>query len=206
MGAGRSKKGAESRGRIIDAALELIGRDGLASLSMRSVANEAAVPLGAVTYYFDSKQQLIGEAFLAHSQRELSRVISAISSIGEVGSSADLAVVIGDFLIDGLQNPQNALIAEYEFLVHASKQPELARASTAWQQSLLAELTRVLERLGSHDASVDARLVMAVMAGLEVDNLTREPLSPDQVSSIRNSVSRLFAALTLTWTDETRRS
>ena len=48
--------------------------------------------------------------------------------------------------------------------------------------------------------------VVLVMAGLEVDNLTREPLSPDQVSSIRNSVSRLFAALTLTWTDETRRS
>lgn len=201
MSTALSRKGARSRDRIIDSALEIIGRDGLSSLSMRSLAAEAAVPLGAVTYYFDSKQELIGEAFLAHSQRELRRVISTISSIGKAGSPADLARVIADFVIDGLQNSENALVAEYEFLVEASRHPELARASSAWQQSLRAQLTDVLERLGSRDPDPDARLVMAVMAGLEVDNLTREPLTPVQVTSIRLSVTRLFAALAIAWDD-----
>ena len=196
-----SQKGARSREKILNSALEIIGRDGLSSLSMRSVATEASVPLGAVTYYFESKQQLIGEAFLVHSQRELRRVISTVSSIGGADSPADLARVIADFLIDGLQNSGNALVAEYEFLLGASRRADLARASSAWLQSLQAQLTNVLQRLGSHDAVTDARLVMAVMAGLEVDNLTREPLAPAQLTSIRLSVTRLFAALTIAWND-----
>lgn len=195
----RSKKGAQSRQRIVDAALDIVGRDGLSNLSMRSVAAEAGVPLGAMTYYFAGKQQLIDEAFAAHSKRELERVVSTISSIGDAGSPADLALVITAFLVDGLQNPANTLIAEYEFLIEATKQKELARATSAWQQSLQEQLTQRLERLGSRDARVDARLVMAAMAGLEVDNLTREPLSPDRVRAIQTSMSRLFEALSLTW-------
>jgi TetR/AcrR family transcriptional regulator, regulator of biofilm formation and stress response len=194
-----SRKGAERKGTILEAALDIIGRDGLASLSMRSLAAEAQLPLGALGYYFENKQQLISEAFTMHTQRELRRVIRTVSSIGEAGSADDLAKVLTGFVIDGLENAEHALVAEYEFIVEASRRPELARAASVWQQSLHAQLMNVIESHGSRSPDADARLVMAVMAGLEIDNLTRGALGRDQVLVIRQSMHRLFDVMSQNW-------
>ena len=194
-----SKKGAERKSRILQSALTIIGRDGLAALSMRSLATEADLPLGAVGYYFANKKQLISEAFEAHSQRELQRVVTTIASIGYAGSASDLAGRLAEFVIDGLENEENALVAEYEFLVEASRRPEVARASTAWQQALHAQLGNVLGRLGSSEPSTDARLIMATIAGLEVDNLTRDALTRPQSTAIRDTLARLIDVLSRAW-------
>lgn len=194
-----SRKGAERKEKILETALGIIGRDGLAALSMRTLAAEAALPLGAVSYYFGNKQQLIVEAFDLHAQRELRRVIRTISSIGTAGSAADLARVLSDFLIEGLENPDNAIVAEYEFLIEASRRAELARASTAWQQSLHAQLSNVLQARGALDPDDDAGLVMAVLAGLEIDNLTRGALAKSQAAAIRRSLDRLFEVMDQSW-------
>lgn len=194
-----SRKGAERKSRILDAALTIIGRDGLAALSMRTLATEAGLPLGAVGYYFANKKQLIGEAFEAHSRRELQRVVQTISSIGDAGSGADLAERLIEFVVDGLQNEENSLVAEYEFLVEASRRPEVARASTAWQQALQAQLANVLRRLGSSEPATDARLIMGAIAGLEVDNLTSDALTRTQTTAICETLTRLVEALSLAW-------
>lgn len=51
------------RDRIIDAALEVISRDGVTGVSHRRVAHEAGVPLGSMTYYFSGIHDLLMEAF-----------------------------------------------------------------------------------------------------------------------------------------------
>lgn len=48
--------------RILDALLTVLGRAGIAGVSMRAVAKEADVALGLVNYYFDSKTALIETA------------------------------------------------------------------------------------------------------------------------------------------------
>ena len=194
-----SKKGTERKNHILASALTVIGRDGLAALSMRTLAAEAELPLGALGYYFANKKQLVSEAFEAHSQRELRRVVQTISSIGDAGSAADLAGRLADFVIEGLHNQENALVAEYEFLVEASRRPEVARASTAWQQALQAQLANVLRRLGSSAPATDARLVMATVAGLEVDNLTSDALTRSESVAIRETLARLIDALSRAW-------
>jgi len=49
------------RERILAAALELAGREGLEALTTRSVAAEAGVNLGLLHYYFESKESLVEE-------------------------------------------------------------------------------------------------------------------------------------------------
>lgn len=197
-----SKKGAERKTKILESALTIIGRNGLADLSMRSLAAEADLPLGALGYYFANKKQLISEAFQAHSQRELQRVVLTIGSIGDAGSAGDLAERLASFVIEGLENDENALVAEYEFLVEASRRPEVARASTAWQQALHAQLANVLSRLGSSEPITDARLIMATIAGLEIDNLTSDKVTRTQSTAIRESLTRLMDVLSLAWAKE----
>ncbi len=194
-----SAKGADRRARILDAAITIIGSRGLAQLSMRALAQEAGMPLGAIGYYFDDKEQLIAEAFHRHAQRELERVTRTVASIGDAGSAADLARVLAGFVIDGLHPVGTELIAEYEFLLEATRRPELARASTAWLQALRDRLHETVRALGSPDPAADTRILLAAVAGLEVDNLQQTGVSAAQVDTITATFARLLDGLSREW-------
>lgn len=189
-----SERGITRKTEILDAALRIIGRDGLGGLSMRALAAEAQMPLGAMGYYFKGKQELIAEAFQRHTQRETERVIKTISDLREGLPYQNLADRLADFVIEGLGEARHQLLAEYAFLVESSRRPELARTSTAWQHSLQTRLHGVLASLGSQSPKTDARLILAVLAGLEIDNLAT-PLQPAQVRVVKAVLRRLLAAL-----------
>lgn len=55
----KTRKGAETRERILDAALELFRTQGYAETTMRQIAQAADVAVGNAYYYFASKDQLI---------------------------------------------------------------------------------------------------------------------------------------------------
>lgn len=65
-----TKKSDETRTRILEAALELFRKRGFGRTTMRDIAQEAEVALGAAYYYFDSKDALVME-FYKRAQREL---------------------------------------------------------------------------------------------------------------------------------------
>lgn len=64
----------DRRGRIIDAVIELLGREGISGVSMRAVAREAGVSLGLVNYYFEDKTNLIREALRRVEAQDLAIV------------------------------------------------------------------------------------------------------------------------------------
>ncbi|HEU0132785.1 MAG TPA: TetR family transcriptional regulator [Mycobacteriales bacterium] len=57
--AGKTRKGEQTRERILDAALDLFRTQGYAETTMRQIAQEAGVAVGNAYYYFASKDQLI---------------------------------------------------------------------------------------------------------------------------------------------------
>lgn len=189
-----SRRGVAKKTEILDAALRIIGRDGLGGLSMRALASEAQIPLSATGYYFKSKQDLVAEAFQRHTLQETERIVTTITELREGLTAEQLADRLADFIIEGLGPTRHRLIAEYEFLVESSRRPELARTSSAWQQSLQAQLRRVATSLGSTSPRTDTRLILAVLAGLEIDNLSA-PSLPAQATMVRSVLRRLFLAL-----------
>lgn len=56
---GKTRKGEQTRERILDAALELFRTQGYAETTMRQIAQAADVAVGNAYYYFASKDQLI---------------------------------------------------------------------------------------------------------------------------------------------------
>ena len=197
-----SRKGARRKTEIIDAVLRVIGRDGILDVSMRAVAAEASVPLGTVTYYFSNKEELIEAAFLRHTQRETARIVAAITRLSAL-SPADLARGLADFVIQGLTEYREQLVAEYQFLNASVRRDGLQRASAAWLQSLSAHLEERLAAFSSSSPKTDARLILAVLAGLEVDNLS-VPLGPADERAIRAIIGRLFRGLEELWIQEKR--
>ena len=61
---------------ILEAALALFRQHGFASTTMRDIAKEADVALGAAYYYFDSKDALV-TAFYVRASRELTPLAEA---------------------------------------------------------------------------------------------------------------------------------
>lgn len=64
------KKSEETRRRIFDSALALFRQRGFDETTMRDIAREADVALGAAYYYFDSKDAIV-MAFYQRTQEEL---------------------------------------------------------------------------------------------------------------------------------------
>jgi AcrR family transcriptional regulator len=64
------KKSEETRTRILEAALGLFRKRGFGKATMRDIAREAGVALGAAYYYFDSKDALV-MGFYERAQRDL---------------------------------------------------------------------------------------------------------------------------------------
>src|SRR6202050_3022055 len=65
-----TKKSDETRTRILEAALALFRKRGFEKTTMREIAQESGVALGAAYYYFDSKDALV-MGFYERAQRDL---------------------------------------------------------------------------------------------------------------------------------------
>ena len=53
---------ADKRAQILEGAMRVLGRDGLAGVTMRAVAAEAGVALGLMNYHFEDKDSLVAAA------------------------------------------------------------------------------------------------------------------------------------------------
>ena len=63
-------KSDETRARILAAAMDLFRRNGFTQTTMREIASQAGVALGAAYYYFDSKDAIV-LAFYEHAAQEM---------------------------------------------------------------------------------------------------------------------------------------
>jgi AcrR family transcriptional regulator len=79
---------AQTRERIVSAALELISEGGYVAAQIAAVAERAGVAVGTVYRYFPSKSDLFAEVFRVASQREVD-AMSAGAAATEGGSSLE---------------------------------------------------------------------------------------------------------------------
>ena len=174
--------------------MRLLARDGASAVTHRAVAREAGVPIAATTYYFASKDDLIAEAFRLHAEKEAQRVAASTRAIGVELTPAQLADQLAEFLFEGLHGARPSLIAEYELLIRAARKPELEPYSRIFYDTIEAQLQRALSGFGSAHAEDDTRIIMAVLAGLEVDNLST-PATALDLERLTALLHRLFERL-----------
>ena len=71
--------------QILEAAAAVIVREGMSGTSLRSVAQEADVSLGLLSYHFDDKRTLIREAFKRATDTVLERSLAAMEAARDTG-------------------------------------------------------------------------------------------------------------------------
>ena len=104
---------AETRGRIIRAARELIGEGGYLAAQIAPVADRAGVAVGTVYRHFPSKSELFAEVFRDASQHEVDAMRMAIEEV-DGPASERIAAGIEAFARRALQGRRLAwaLLAE----------------------------------------------------------------------------------------------
>ncbi|MCN9239637.1 TetR family transcriptional regulator [Streptomyces sp. RY43-2] len=146
----------ERRQRIIDAAIRVVGRKGIAGLSHRSVAAEADVPLGSTTYHFTTLDELLVAA-LRQANEGFSRVLTASGLLEDTGG--DLAEGLARALGAWLGGDHTGVELEYELYLAALRRPALRPVAAEWTEE-------TAERLARRTDPVTARALLALMDGI----------------------------------------
>ena len=182
------------REQILEATLRVIGRDGREAVTHRAVAEEAGVPLGSTTYYFDSRDDLLGQALEHVAVQEVERYGRLGEELRSVKSGRELADRLISELVAAAED-RVAYIAEYELWLEAGRRPDLRDAAQSWCNAEQRSVAGALEALGSSDPRADASLVVAAIDGLGERVLAREDDPAKAAKEFRPELRRLIERL-----------
>lgn len=164
-------RGAQKRRLILETTLTLIAEQGVDAVTHRRVADAARVPLGSTTYYFESREHLIRDAFVHYidEAREQHARFSAKLDAGSLESMVDLLVELTEWEFED----ENRMLAEYELTLYAARDPVVAKQLHAWDALMLEQLTRALSEFGANAPADGAKTLLHLMRGYELERLSR---------------------------------
>lgn len=152
---------AESRERILEAALRLFAHHGYAATSVRRIAEEAGVSQGLLYNYFDGKEGLL-RAMFERSTEDVERSL-ADAEAGETPQARIERLVRSAFAIVREHLPFWRL--SYQLRMQPGVLEGLEEATRAWTESTRARLERLLADAGVQDAAIEARVLFAAIDG-----------------------------------------
>jgi AcrR family transcriptional regulator len=156
---------ARRKRAILDATLRLVAAQGTGAVRLRDVARESGVSVGSLQYYFDSRDQLIREAFEQHARD----VVALVTLAGDVSAApgARLAAVIDAAMLRRDLRESAALWIEFVAAgLHDDQlRALLAGAYEAWRR-LLAAVVRAGTESGEFRPLLPPETVVACLVAL----------------------------------------
>ena len=180
------------RDRVIAATLNIITSEGVDAVTHRRVAAIAGVSPGTTTHHFSSRAELLHESFMAYlqqlddaiSKHILDPKIPAMQSV----HNALLNLIKNEF------NKIPMLRAEYELLLAASKNDQLAEAVKAWEARATKLIEDALEQAKVQNSGEAALILINFIRGFELERLYKPNLSVrdfnQRLGSLLNGLSR----------------
>jgi DNA-binding transcriptional regulator YbjK len=139
--------------------MRVIVAGGLAGLTHRAVADEAAVPLGSTTYYFADRNDLIVAAMLVAIKVER-RLIARYVESNEGTLAQRLAKFLAAQTVSRASRDRQR--AAYELYVVAARSKSLRKISAQWDAVLR-------DAIASRCDAETARYLYAVVSGLALE-------------------------------------
>jgi TetR/AcrR family transcriptional regulator, transcriptional repressor for nem operon len=176
-----TKKGAETRGRIVGAAAELIFERGVAGTGMEDIKERAGVSSSQLYHYFADKQALV-HAVIAHQSDAVlaaqEPLLGKLDSLDALRAWRDRAVAIEKQLHCKGGCPIGALAGELAEVDSAAR-ADIAAGFARWEGAIAKGVEAMHER-GELPAETDPdRLALAMLAahqgGLVLTQVRRDP-------------------------------
>jgi TetR/AcrR family transcriptional regulator, transcriptional repressor of bet genes len=191
----------ERRRHIVAALLRIVGRQGLEAVSMREVAVEAGVSLGAVQHYFASKDAMLLFAMeqwlnLPIHEAFVQRVRDRIAREAAVTPAATLRAVAAEYLPHDEVSRSEARMS-LAFRSRGAVEPALAAAIVPAYAGFVEALRTILRGAGpSLDAAAEARQLAAFLDGLHQPVLLGALSYDDALVMVERFIGRVTAEAT----------
>ncbi|WP_420176061.1 TetR/AcrR family transcriptional regulator [Luteococcus sp. OSA5] len=157
---------AERRQKLLEAALAVIGRSGVAAATTRAIAAEAGMPLASFHYAFESHQHLMVEAMASLGEAELAyceQVQYSGTGVHEVVANALAAY------LDDLEDRAEQHLSRMELSDYALRTEGQESVPARWRAARLEQLTRKLTDFDQTTGALqgaDPAAVATVVQGL----------------------------------------
>ena len=171
------------RETLLAAAVQVASDKGLAALTYREVAREAGVAHSLVAHHFGSRNSLI-RATMEYAVQVGSQTIHFS------GGSLD---ELGDDLDELVQDTPGLQAFQIELAINARTDPALGESARAMYDRYIRLTRDDLERLGLGDDPAIARLVMAALDGIVIQQLVYD--SPEQTRESLEALRGVIASL-----------
>lgn len=180
---------------LLQTTLRLIGEEGLDAVNHRSVAEAAGVSLGSTTYWFSSRHEMLRQALEHFARLEIETLRERLAGVLDGRRSRRrLANEFTAILSSQLDEERWRTVAQYTLLQEAARQPELEPICREWTQEWVRVLTEVLASLGVRDPEFEARMFLALLDGLLLNQLA-VPDPDAENSAIRPALEAWFKRL-----------
>jgi len=164
---------ASTRTRALDAALALVGEDGIRALTHARVDEHAGLPKGSTSNWFRTRGALLAGVitWLAESER----AEFAAEPPAPIASPDELIDALSGFIVLQTGPLASRTRARYALFLEAADDHELL-APLLHQRAVYREwMTALLDQVGAATPAEAATMVMAVSEGLVLHRLTVDP-------------------------------
>lgn len=158
----------DSRVRLLDAALDVLGRHGAARLTVRATEDAAGLPHGSIRHHFGDRAAMVVALFGHLAERE--------------GAQVDCPVAAS--LEHWLGAGRNLTLARYELFLMAARDPTLRSPLIQARERFVAIAAK---RFGPSAAPA----IVAALDGVTLDALVRGQPDPER---LRDAVNRITAS------------
>lgn len=165
------RQNPERRTALLDAAIEVLAREGSRGLTLRAVDSEAGVPSGTASNYYAKRAELLRQVM--HRTRErLTPDESALAGTMQAPASRELVVTLMHEVLERMRRDRSSHLAMLELRLKATRRPELRTDLTrAFSEELDANV-RFHFDAGLPGDRTGVVLLYLAMLGLIVDDLT----------------------------------
>ena len=184
----RQPRGEERIEEILRATLALINDKGLGAVTHRTVSDACGVPLGSLTYYFASKQDLLRAALRLFVEEDVAQLRATAHDLLAAGASGPEVVERFAAVLDQAASS----LAQFDLYLEASRDPVLRETAVESLQAYHEVAELGLRAAGVPDPAGAAALVVAAIDGLGLQRLAAGERAPDMAATL----DRLWRALT----------
>jgi AcrR family transcriptional regulator len=179
---------ADRKALIADAAIEVLGRDGLRALTHRAVDARAGLPQGTCSYHHRTRRSLLAAALNRIADLDRADLAGAPAG-GTTGVPADrveaAVEVLGRWLGPGRVRSRARLV----LMLDAEARRDLGDEAERLAGGFVAGATATVGAAGR------GRLLVAMLDGIVADDLIRGGDGPPSADELRARVGAVFAAV-----------
>lgn len=165
------RRNDQRRTALVDAAIEVLAKEGARGLTFRAVDNEAAVPIGTASNYFRNRDELLTQAG-ARVYERLQPDEETIARQQTAGRDRETYVTLMRELVGRVASFRTGYLALLELRLEATRRPELREILTARVRADVDANVSYHEASGLPGDVMAVKLLILTLNWLIVEQLT----------------------------------